>query len=439
MFWYRFSWLPVSLLLVYFSGDITAAARNPPPVFETDYTLPSTETPLPFDSVSGEVVAAVYVGLYVLFLLAAGLAVHRWRSRKTLFCLAVCSVFLLGFYMQGCPCPVGMFQNLVQAFINPSAVVSWSVILLFTLPLFAALFWGRIFCSSVCPLGAIQELTTLKNLPVSDRVEHVLGLFRYFWLGIGVFCVVVGLGYLVCRFDPFVGFFHHGASYPVLIFGVGVLGIGFFVSRPFCRFMCPYGALLGMCSSLAARKVTITPGQCDQCKLCERVCPYNAILPPSAEPTLQEKRYGPLKLLETILALPVLVFVFAHIAGTIAPRLATLHPDIRTAQLLYAEEEKWVETSGSFPETRGLVQFGTSSNEVYKNAVEAYRLFGLAGLGLGAWIGLVIGVKWISLSLRHRRTDYEVDSARCFACGRCFWYCPNQQEQRLLLIADEPK
>ena len=437
MFWYRFSFIPVALSLVCSSADVVGAARNPPPVFETDYILPTTETPPPFDSVPGEAFSAIVVGLYALFLLTAGLAVHRWRSRKILFCLAVCSVFILGFYMRGCPCPIGMFQNLVQTFVHSSATVSWAVILLFLLPLFVALFWGRIFCSAVCPLGAIQELTTFKNLPVSDRAEHVLGLFRYFWLGIGVFCVVVGLGFVACRFDPFVGFFHFSGPYRILIFGAVVLGFGFFVSRPFCRFMCPYGALLGMCGSLAARKVTITPGHCDQCKLCEHVCPYNAIVPPSTEPASQEKRYGPLKLLGTMVALPVIVFVFAHVVGVLAPRLATVHPDIQTAQLLYAEEEKWVETSGSFPETRGLVQIGTPSNEVYKKALETHRLFGLAGLGLGAWIGFVIGVKWISLSLRRRRSDYEVDPARCFACGRCFWYCPNQKEQRLLLMENE--
>jgi coenzyme F420-reducing hydrogenase beta subunit len=70
---------------------------------------------------------------------------------------------------------------------------------------------------------------------------------------------------------------------------------------------------------------------------------------------------------------------------------------------------------------------------VYERAVKVAALFRVAGIGLGCWIGLVIGIKWITLTLRHRRTDYEVDSSRCFACGRCFWYCPNQKEQRLLL------
>jgi len=434
MFLCRIPIILTAILLLCFTGDLGAVARNPPPVFETDYTLPPTATPAPLYSIAAE--NSVIVGLYALFLLLAGLAVHRWRSRRILFCLAICSIAVFGFFWQGCPCPVGMFQNLVRAVVLPSATVPWTVVFLFTLPLLAALFWGRIFCAAACPLGAIQELTTMKNLRISDRAEHVLGLFRYFWLGIGVFGVTVGLGFVICRFDPFVGFFRLSGLHSVLIFSGTVLLTGFFIGRPFCRFLCPYGALLGICGSLAARTVSITPGQCDQCKLCEHVCPYNAILPPTAEPTPLERRYGPLQLAGAILVLPFMILIVALIGGAVAPRLASFHQDIRTAQLLYAEEEKWVETSGTFPETRGLIQVGTSSDTVYQDAWKTYRLFHFAGIGLGGWLGLVIGVKWITLTLRHRRTDYEVASSRCFACGRCFWYCPNQKEHRLLLTEE---
>ena len=434
MFAHRIYVLPLAVLLTCLTGDFTDA-RNPPPVFETDYVLPETEIPLPCIPTTAENTLAV--GLYAVFLLLAGLAVHYWRSRKVLFSLAICSVAILGFFMQGCPCPVGMFQNLVQAFVESSATVAWTVILLFALPLLTALFWGRIFCSSVCPLGAVQELTAFYNLKIPDRYEHTLGLFRYFSLGIGVFCVFVGLGYVICQFDPFVGIFRHSGLYPVLVFGGIVLAIGIFIGRPFCRFLCPYGSLLGLCGSISARKVTVTPGRCDQCNLCKSVCPYNAILPPTTEPSLNEKRYDFVRLVVTVLALPGIVVAFAHLGGLIAPQLTMLNQDIRTARLLHAEEERWIETAGTFPETRGLIQCGTPSGVVYEQALRAEQRFRIGGLGLGAWIGLVIGIKWVSLMIRRRRTDYEVDPARCFACGRCFWYCPNQKEQRLLLI--EPK
>ena len=442
MFSLRFLFIAivVLVLLPFFLDGSVFAQRNPPPVFETDYTLPETQTPgSPYPETTNNVLTvgfSVSVILYTLFLVAAGLAVHRWRSRKILFGLSIGSAVILGFLLWGCPCPIGMFQNIVFAFTAPAAVVSWTVIFLFTMPLLAALFWGRIFCSAVCPLGSVQELTAFKNLHISHRTEHILGLFRYVWLGVGVFCVVVGFGFIICRYDPFVALFRFSGTYPVLILTFLVVGIGFFIGRPFCRFACPYGALLGLCGSAAGRKVSITPGKCDQCKLCEHVCPYNAILPPTKEPTLLEKQQAPMKLAGAVFALPIIVFVFTQIGAEITSRLATLHPDIRTARLLYLEEERWVPVSGYFPETRGLVQIGTLTDDVYRRAVDLSRLFHLAGFWLGAWIGLVIGVKWISLMLRPRRLEYEVDPSRCFACGRCFWYCPNQKEQRLLLGTD---
>ncbi|MCL2710307.1 MAG: 4Fe-4S binding protein [Planctomycetaceae bacterium] len=414
------------------AGGFVDAARNPPPVFETDYTLPETKTPRHPTAFEN----ATAVAAYAVFLLLAGLAVHYWRSRKMLFGLAIGSVVVLGFWHQGCPCPVGMFQNLVQACVEPSATVAWTVIVLFALPLLAALFFGRIFCSSVCPLGAVQELTAFNNWKVPNHYEQVLGLFRYFTLGIGVFCVVVGLGYVICQFDPFVGIFRHSGLYPVLIFGGVVLVTGFFIGRPFCRFLCPYGALLGMCGSLTAKKVTVTPGKCDQCNLCKSVCPYNAILPPTTEPvpTPLERwaRFWQVMVSAT-LVLPACVLLFLGLGAVIAPQLTMWNQDIRTARLLHAEEEKWVATTGTFPETKGLMQCGTPSEVVYARALKAEKRFKTAGMGLGAWMGLVIGILLVSSVIRRRRTDYEVDPARCFACGRCFWYCPNQKGQRLLL------
>ena len=60
-------------------------------------------------------------------------------------------------------------------------------------------------------------------------------------------------------------------------------------------------------------------------------------------------------------------------------------------------------------------------------------MVGRAGPGggwFGAWVGLVVGVKLIHLSVRRRRTDYQPDRTACVSCGRCFWYCPGEQARR---------
>lgn len=45
----------------------------------------------------------------------------------------------------------------------------------------------------------------------------------------------------------------------------------------------------------------------------------------------------------------------------------------------------------------------------------------------GALIGFVIGFKLLRLSVKRSRKTYEIDTARCTMCGRCFSYCPQNQ------------
>jgi polyferredoxin len=55
------------------------------------------------------------------------------------------------------------------------------------------------------------------------------------------------------------------------------LATGMFIGRPYCRWFCPYGALLNWCSRLAKRGVSITPHRELDCGLCSEACPYGAI------------------------------------------------------------------------------------------------------------------------------------------------------------------
>ena len=161
---------------------------------------------------------------------------------------------------------------------------------IFALPIIFTLFFGRTFCAAVCPLGAVQELVALRPVSVPAWLDHALGLLAYVYLGAGVLFAATGTAFVVCRYDPFVGFFRHSASANMLILGACFLVGGIFVGRPYCRYLCPYGAILGLVSRCRSGTCKIPPDECIQCRLCEDACPYGAIREPTVALPPAERR-----------------------------------------------------------------------------------------------------------------------------------------------------
>ena len=53
------------------------------------------------------------------------------------------------------------------------------------------------------------------------------------------------------------------------------LGGSLFVERPWCKYACPYGGVLGVFNTFKLVKLSRNPTICTSCKLCDRVCPMN--------------------------------------------------------------------------------------------------------------------------------------------------------------------
>ena len=240
------------------------------------YKTPDEQKPLPRDhwlQVLDVVLLGVAMGISVWLVLTR-------RSRRWLVGLAIGSLAYFGFYREGCVCPIGSIQNVVVALADPGYSIPIVVTATFFLPLAAALFFGRAFCGGVCALGAIQELVVLRPVQVPRRLDQALGLLRYVYLGLAIFFALkpaVAREFLICRFDPFVGFFRRTGSPHMLLLGGTFLVAGMFVGRPYCRYLCPYGGLLAWCAKLSRRGVTITPDKELDCGLCTEACPYGAI------------------------------------------------------------------------------------------------------------------------------------------------------------------
>jgi polyferredoxin len=268
----------------------SAADLFPTPEF-SNHPIPQTPTPL-----SRPWRASWDDNLDLAFLVAA-LAAASWlavkgRSRTGLFLLSIVSLAWLGFWRKGCVCPIGAIQNVTQAIFDKDYVVGGVVVAVFALPLLFTLFFGRSFCSSVCPLGAVQELVAVQPLQIPVWIDHALGLLAYVYLGAAVLFASTGAAWVICRYDPFVGLFRLTSSASMLALSAGFLLVGLFIGRPYCRWLCPYGAILSILSRLSRWHLAIPPKQCVQCRLCEEACPYNAIQRPTVPPSPEERKAG---------------------------------------------------------------------------------------------------------------------------------------------------
>jgi polyferredoxin len=241
-----------------------------------EYVTPEVQRPLP-RSVAWQLFD---LGLLILALGGAAWIVLGRRSRAAALALTVGCLAYFGFYREGCICPIGSIQNVATAIVDPNYVVPVYVIATFILPLAAALLFGRVFCGGVCPLGAIQEVVLLEPIEVPRRLDRALGSLKWIYLALAVVFAVlpaVNRDFVICRFDPFVGLFRFTGSFHMLVLGGVFIVLGIFVGRPYCRYLCPYGALLSAFSRYALRSVSITPHRELDCGLCSKACPYGAI------------------------------------------------------------------------------------------------------------------------------------------------------------------
>lgn len=414
--------LKFSLLLCLLSGFVLDGAaqqqRFPKPEFQSGYEIPTTQRPAP------RMPAMEYVDLFVLLAVMSLTTwfIYKKRSRRGILWLSVFSLLYFGFYRNGCICSIGAIQNVSLALFGNDYSISYTVLAFFTLPLLFALAVGRVFCASACPLGAIQDLVIVKPIKMAPWLQKTLSLFPFVYLGLSVLYVATGTDFIICRYDPFVGIFRLGGEFHMILLGICFLLIGMFVARPYCRFVCPYGALLKVSSLFTRKHLSITPEECISCHLCKDSCPFGAIDYPVNEKENKATKTDFKKFIRYAALIPVMMFVGGWAVSSSYKLLSSANPTVHLANVLVAKPELMQQSNDI-----DIVTFMSSGKSLQTLVSEAKVIqgkFKLGGWYLGAFIGLVIGISLLNQVIFRKRSIYEANKGDCFSCGRCMDFCP---------------
>lgn len=195
-------------------------------------------------------------------------------------------------------CPLGSLQNTIGGGTLPFFVTGF---LLLTGTLFA-----RGVCTWLCPVGFVQELLfKIKTKKIRKtkkllRVTRTLSLLKYVLL----FAIVIILPAIYFFKDGIASPFFckyvcpagtAGAGFPLLLFNetlrsaigfifywktllvIFFVALAIFMYRPFCRFVCPLGAIYSFFNRVAIFGITVDETKCTHCSACVAACEMDTL------------------------------------------------------------------------------------------------------------------------------------------------------------------
>jgi polyferredoxin len=164
--------------------------------------------------------------------------------------------------------------------------------------LLLSIFFGPVFCGWVCPLGTVQEwvgklgkklFRRRYNHFFPARLDRYLRYTRYLVL-LWVLYVTATSGVLVFEaYDPYYALFNFWTTEvawtALLILGLVLLG-SIFVERPWCKYACPYGAVLGITNLFRVFSIKRSTTTCKADGACSIMCPMN--IPVDSKTTVRD-------------------------------------------------------------------------------------------------------------------------------------------------------
>lgn len=153
---------------------------------------------------------------------------------------------------------------------------SIAAIVLLAFIIIATLLFGRIYCSTLCPLGLLQEFIGIFKSKTSGQQKNFF--LKYIIAAIVFGTLAGGTVYVMRYIEPYTYF---GSAFTLSLIGivavVAIMAIVLKKDRFFCTNICPVGTLLGLVSKFSVNKIYLHKDTCASCGICEKMCPAGCI------------------------------------------------------------------------------------------------------------------------------------------------------------------
>jgi polyferredoxin len=164
-----------------------------------------------------------------------------------------------------------------------------AALFLFVSFLAIAFLFRKAFCSWLCPVGTLSEYLwragrqiLRRNFQLPKWVDLPLRSLKYLLLGFFVWAIANMSAGAIEEFmhSPYgviadvrmLNFFRYLGSTAAIVLGVLVVA-SVLVQNFWCRYLCPYGALLGLTSFLSPVRIRRSESACIDCAKCAKACP----------------------------------------------------------------------------------------------------------------------------------------------------------------------
>lgn len=218
--------------------------------------------------------------------------------QKTIFKGGTKKFCVPGMNCYSCPgafgaCPIGSLQAVIGSIKYEASFYVGGIITLF------GVIFGRFICGWLCVFGFIEDLLyriPVPKLTIPKKIDSVLRYFKYVILVVFVlllpsiltnefgvappyFCEWIcpvgtlegGIPLVLLKesLRKTIGFIFYW-KFAILIF---IVLLSMFVYRPFCKYLCPLGAVYGIFNKISIVKLRLDKESCVDCKKCGTVCP----------------------------------------------------------------------------------------------------------------------------------------------------------------------